>query len=103
MEYNVLLAGVNDASRCHRLALEIESSLTDALGSVGAMEKLAKKMQIKAGKAGDGGAEGSGGSGSVLRPALDAFMSNAEVGLYKLNAVDPYLESTRFPTLSLIK
>ena len=72
VEYNVLLAGVNDASRCRRLALEIESSLTVALGSTGAMEQLAKNLNR-----GDG-AEGFSSSGSVLRPALDAFTSNAE-------------------------
>ena len=72
VEYNVLLAGVNDASRCHRLALEIESSLADALGSTGAMEKLAKKI-----KGGDSNEEPTKG-GSVLRAALDAFTSNAE-------------------------
>lgn len=71
VEYNVLLAGVNDASRCRRLTSEIESSLTGALGSAGAMEKLAKKMN------GRDGSEGSGSS-SVLRPALDAFTSNAD-------------------------
>lgn len=66
VEYNVLLAGVNDASRCHRLASEMESSLVKALGSTDAMVTLANKGSA------------SGGETSIIRPALDAFMSNAE-------------------------
>lgn len=69
VEYNVLLAGVNDASRCHRLAMEIETSLTQALGSAGVMAKLAKRK---------GGGVMGGNNSSIVQPALDAFMTNAE-------------------------
>jgi exocyst complex component 3 len=67
VDYNVLLAGVNDASRCHRLALEIESSLVDALQSSETMEKLVKRA----------GAAAIGKS-SVVRPAIDIFITNTE-------------------------
>ena len=39
VEYNVLLAGVNDATRSHKLASEIEASLSEALGSADIMRK----------------------------------------------------------------
>ena len=67
VDYNVLLAGVNDASRCHRLALEMESSLVDALQSSDAMKRLVKK-------AGDAAT----GKSSVVRPAIDMFLANTE-------------------------
>ena len=67
VDYNVLLAGVNDASRCHRLALEIESSLVDVLQSSETMEKLVKRA----------GAAAIGKS-SVVRPAIDIFITNTE-------------------------
>lgn len=70
VEYNVLLAGVNDATRCHKLASEIEASLSEALGSADIMRKLAAQVVAANG--------GGDSSGSVVQPALDAFKRNAE-------------------------
>ena len=69
VDYNVLLAGVNDANRCHTLATEVESLLVDALGSSDALEKLALK-----GNSNHGVEKGT----NIMRPALDAFLRNAE-------------------------
>lgn len=69
VEYNVLLAGVNDAHRCHRLALEIESSLKDELGSFVTMENLGKKVK---------GNDTVKGFKSIMQPALETFVTNAE-------------------------
>ena len=70
VDYNVLLAGVNDANRCHALATEVESLLIDALGSSDALEKLALKGNSNHGVVEKGG--------NIMQPALDAFLRNAE-------------------------
>jgi len=70
VDYNVLLAGVNDANRCHALAREVESLLIEALGSSDALEKLALKGNSNHGVVEKGG--------NIMRPALDAFLRNAE-------------------------
>lgn len=70
VDYNVLLAGVNDANRCYTLATEVETLLVETLGSSDALEKLAQKGNSSHGA--DEKVE------NIMRPALDAFLRNAE-------------------------
>ena len=70
VDYNVLLAGVNDANRCHTLATEVESLLADALGSSDALEQLALKGNSNGGVVEKGI--------NIMQPALDSFLRNAE-------------------------
>ena len=70
VDYNVLLAGVNDANRCHTLATEVQSLLVEALGSSDVLEKLTHKENTNHGVVEKGG--------NIMRPALDAFLRNAE-------------------------
>ena len=70
VDYNVLLAGVNDANRCYTLAKEVETLLVETLGSEDALEKLAHK--------GNSNPDAVEKRGNIMRPALDAFLRNAE-------------------------
>ena len=70
VDYNVLLAGVNDGTRCHNLASEIEVLLSDALGPEGAIHGYSGEPDT------DGGTKREA-SKSFLHSALEAFKRNA--------------------------
>ena len=71
VDYNVLLAGVNDGTRCHNLASEIEVLLSDALGPEGAIHGYSGEPDT------DGGTKREA-SKSFLHSALEAFKRNAD-------------------------
>ena len=71
VDYNVLLAGVNDGTRCHNLASEIEVLLSDALGPEGAIHGYSGEPDT------DGETKREA-SKSFLHSALEAFKRNAD-------------------------